>query len=252
VLGRPVEDLVHRDARQMIGLVPSGDRSFYLRLSGYENLLFFARLHGLRKRAAGTRALECLDAVGLADARNQRVGLYSHGMQKRLSVARALLTEPRLFLIDEATHDLDPVAADAVRALVRHATSRGTAVLWATQRLEEIRGFADAVTVLRDGNVQFAGSVPELMARAAIQRHIVHVRSAPGGDIRALAATALARLCDVEATDSADHVLLVLRESVTLGRAVTALSQAGLEVLACQAERSEVETAFLRLVGDDL
>jgi ABC-type transport system involved in cytochrome c biogenesis ATPase subunit len=83
-----------RALRGRVGLVPSGDRSFYLRLSGLENLLFFARLHGMRKRAARRRAGETLAMVGLEDAARQRVGHYSHGMQKRLSIARALLTTP--------------------------------------------------------------------------------------------------------------------------------------------------------------
>ena len=86
---RPLAEL-----RALIGMVPPGDRTFYLRLSGLENLVFFARLHGLRRRAARERALELLDAVGLADAAKRPVNAYSHGMQKRLSFARALLGEP--------------------------------------------------------------------------------------------------------------------------------------------------------------
>ena len=78
-----------------VGLVPSGDRSFYLRISALENLIFFARLHGLRLRQARVRAREVLDAVGLADVANRPVGRCSHGMQKRLAVARAVLVSPR-------------------------------------------------------------------------------------------------------------------------------------------------------------
>jgi ABC-2 type transport system ATP-binding protein len=97
-----------RAARGRVGLVPAGDRSFYLRISGTENLLFFARLHGMRKRAAVARAREVLEDVGLTEAAGRPVGGWSHGMQKRLSVARALLTSPPVLLVDEATHDLDP------------------------------------------------------------------------------------------------------------------------------------------------
>ena len=89
-----------RDLRSEIGIIPSGDRSFYLRISGLENLVFFARMHGLRKRHAHERAYQVLEHVGLTDAARKRVGEYSHGMQKRLSVARALLTEPRVLLVD--------------------------------------------------------------------------------------------------------------------------------------------------------
>ena len=73
----------------------------------------------MSKRQATARAYEVLELVGLADAVRLRSGFYSHGMQKRLSIARALLTEPSVLLIDEATHDLDPEAAARVRELVR-------------------------------------------------------------------------------------------------------------------------------------
>src|SRR3954463_11640331 len=91
----------NRELREQIGFLPSRDRSFSLRLSRRENLLFFGRMHGLRRRAARERAAELLDAVGLADAARRPVHTYSHGMQKRLSFARALLHTPAVLLVDE-------------------------------------------------------------------------------------------------------------------------------------------------------
>jgi ABC-2 type transport system ATP-binding protein len=152
-----------------VGLVPSGDRTFYLRISGLENLVFFARLQGLRRRKAAARAHEVLAAVGLTDAACRRVGTYSHGMQKRLSIARALLTEPGVLLVDEATHDLDPEGAQRVRALVAERAAAGTAVIWATQRVDEISGFANRVTLLAAGRVRFTGSVDELLAAGGLE-----------------------------------------------------------------------------------
>src|SRR4051794_12455039 len=140
-----------RDLRGIVGFVPSSDRSAYQRISGVENLAFFARLHGMRKRAAFARAREVLDDVGLADRGDDPVGTWSHGMQQRLSVARSLLTEPPVLLIDEATHNLDPAAAANIRELIVACAERGTAVLWATQRLDELRGFADQVTLMASG-----------------------------------------------------------------------------------------------------
>jgi ABC-2 type transport system ATP-binding protein len=151
-----------------VGLVPSGDRTFYLRISGLENLVFFARLHGMRRREAVARSQEVLAAVGLADAARGRVATYSHGMQKRLSIARALLTEPGALLVDEATHDLDPEGARRVRALVAERAAAGAAVVWATQRVDEIVGFAHRVTLLAAGRVRFSGSVGELLAAGGL------------------------------------------------------------------------------------
>jgi ABC-2 type transport system ATP-binding protein len=238
--------------KRNFGFVPSGDRSFYLRLSGEENLLFFGRLQGLSKREARLRAREALADVGLAAAGRRRVLEYSHGMQKRLSVARALLTEPPVLLVDEATHDLDPEAAVQVRELVRDLAADGTAVLWTTQRIEEIRGFADRVTFLAGGRVHFAGPVAELLTRATSRRFVLRVARRGGGPgepaLDALRAACAGR-ATLEPARDAGHLELDLVEGVALGDVIAAISDAGAVVLDCRRERSDVEDAFLTLAG---
>jgi ABC-2 type transport system ATP-binding protein len=242
------------ELRRLIGVVPSGDRSFYLRISGLENLVFFARLHGMRRKQAMARAREALAEVGLADAATKPVGIYSHGMQKRLSVARALLNDAAVLLVDEATQGLDPEGAGRVRDLVAQAARRGAAVIWTTQRLDEIRGFADRVTLLDRGRVRFVGTVPELMSYAAPRRHLLRLRNCqpPGTALEAAARHALNGRGKVTASggQSSEHYVLTLSDGVTLGDALAALVGSGVEVLACRQERSEIEEAFLSLTRE--
>jgi ABC-type multidrug transport system ATPase subunit len=239
--------------RAAVGLIPSGDRSFYLRLSGRENLLFFGRLQGLSRREAGRRADDLLDQVGLAGAARTRVGLYSHGMQKRLSAARALIVDPALLLVDEATHDLDPDGARRVRDLVAEIAGRGTSVLWATQRLEEIRGFAADVLVLHEGHTVFAGTVPSLVTHTTPRRFLLRVRN--GGTPAAVLAERLGRsLAGRAAIDPAgdadgETFLLDLTESTSLGDALRVVLEADVELLACREETPPIESAFLTLVA---
>jgi ABC-2 type transport system ATP-binding protein len=239
VLGRAAG--TSRAFRRRIGLVPSGDRSFYLRISGFENLLFFARLHGFGRRDATRRSLELLERVGLADAARKPVGLYSHGMQKRLSVARALLADPPILLVDEATHDLDPEGARRVRQLVLDCARGGAAVIWATQRLDEIRGLADGVTLIAEGQAVFAGTVAELMAHAVPRRYLLRLRGAVVADAGA------PWTLEPAGTTSAEHFVLELGDAVVLGDALSDLTRAGVQVLTCREERSEIEEAFLSL-----
>jgi ABC-2 type transport system ATP-binding protein len=238
-----------RELREQIGFVPSGDRSFYLRLSGLENLVFFARMHGRRRRAARERAAELLDAVGLTDAGRRPVYTYSHGMQKRLSFARALLHAPAVLLVDEATHDLDPVAAEQVRALAGDCASGGAAVLWATQRIEELAGFADRVTVLDRGVVRFADTVAALAAAGGGDRHVIGLGPRTTAAPPELDA-ALGSLGRVQAASDAGHVLIALSPGVSLGVALSALTRAGAEVTSCRDERPAMERAFLTVTGD--
>jgi len=242
-----------RETHRLVGLVPSGDRSFYLRLSGLENLMFFGRLHGLRKREARERGLVLLGEVGVADAARRPMSTYSHGMQKRVSVARALVTDPPVLLVDEATHDLDPEGAVQIRALVRRSADRGAAVLWATQRVEEVRGFADRVTLLERGRARFQGTVAELIARAGARRFVISIGANGTGSLpepavleRALGAAG--RIAPAAAGDGT--YLLALADDATLGAALRALLEADVDLLACRHERPEVEEAFLALLGE--
>jgi ABC-2 type transport system ATP-binding protein len=240
-----------RGLRHAMGLVPSGDRTFYLRISGLENLVFFARLHGMRRRAAVARARELLAEVGLLEAAKLAVGVYSHGMQKRLSVARALLADPSVLLVDEATHDLDPEGARRVRGLVRAAADGGATVLWATQRLDEIRGFADQVTLLAQGSVRFRGTVAELMSYSVPSRFILHLRNggAPPETLRQTLEGAVADKGAIGPLGSggSEHYVLSLFNGVVLGDALVSLAKADVQVLTCREERSEIEEAFLSL-----
>lgn len=251
LVGIRADGLVTREYRRAFGLVPSGDRTFYLRLSGFENLLFFARLQGLRKREAARRARTVLEAVGLADVGRMPVNAYSHGMQKRLSVARALLSDPPVLIVDEATHDLDPDAAARVRDLVRDAADRGTAVVWATQRIEEIRGFADRVTLLHRGEVRFCGTIPAFLAAVPDVGYLVHVRASSGADgpadgslyeraVAAVGARARVRPADEEGS----HLVVTPAPGAALGEALCALRDGGLEILGVREERPGVEQAF--------
>jgi ABC-type multidrug transport system ATPase subunit len=247
-------DVVARPAatRRLIGWMPSGDRTFYLRLSGLENLVFFGRLQGLRRRDAAARAREVLEQVDLGGAARQRVGAYSHGMQKRLSMARALLTDPRVLLIDEATHDLDPSAARRVKELVRSAADRGAAVIWATQRLDEVRGFADAVVMLDRGEVRFHGAVEELLATAAATRFILRTslsNGAPADVALERLEAALAGRATVERLAGEGILRVSLGRDGALPEVLDAAAAAGLLVEDCTHELSAIEAVFLQMTG---
>jgi ABC-2 type transport system ATP-binding protein len=235
------------EVRRHIGFFPSGDRSFYLRLSGLENLSFFARLHGLSRREALAAARTAMAQVDLEAAVDQRVGTYSHGMQKRLSVARALVLEPPVLLVDEATHDLDPVAAKTVRHLVTAAAGRGAAVLWTTQRLDELRNFADVVTVLTSGEVRYHGSVPGLMSLADVGSYLLRT----GGELTdvPMLPRALDAVLRPEPDLGPDYLRLTLGPEGRLGEVITRLETDGIPVHGCAETRSSIEEAFLGLTG---
>jgi ABC-2 type transport system ATP-binding protein len=238
--------------RRTIGFFPSGDRTFYQRISGVENLTFFGRLNGLRRAEAVRRAQSRLADVGLADAARQRVGLYSHGMQKRLSMARALLMDPAVLVVDEATDGLDPEGARRVQDLVSAAAAGGAAVIWTTQRLDEIRGFANAVTVIDEGRTTFQGTVEDLMLKSTARGYLLRLRATGDRDLEGSALEQAASAISGRGTlsragDDREHFRLDLASQAVLGEVLTGLGSAGVVVLDCAQQRSELEESFLRL-----
>ena len=176
-----------RAIKASIGLVTAGERSFYWRLSGLQNLEFFAALHGLPPAARRERALSALEQVGLRQAAGQRVSEYSTGMHKRLAIARALLHRPDILFFDEPTTGLDPQAALALHALILRLAERGKTVFLSTHYLPEAEKLCGRVGILHRGVLRAVGTVAELRREIPWEpRYHVQVDALPEAARRAL------------------------------------------------------------------
>jgi ABC-2 type transport system ATP-binding protein len=149
-----------------IGLVTPNERSFYWRLTGRQNLAFFGSLHSLTGRALKARVEEALSETGILDEADKPYRLYSTGMKQKLNIARALMGNPELFLLDEPATHLDPLARELfwdfiAETLIR---KRGATVFLCTHDLEETRRLADLVVILDRGRVIEKGTPAELRA----------------------------------------------------------------------------------------
>jgi ABC-2 type transport system ATP-binding protein len=153
------------ELRGRVGLV-SVDATLTSRLSGLDTLVLAARTHGMAAGSAADRGLAVLRQVGLARSGDAPVAAWTPGMRLRLAFARALLTTPQVLLIDETPDPVDAGTSAAVRALVSSHARSGTAVLWATRRLDELQGLATSLTLLAGGRVRYSGSVETLAQRA--------------------------------------------------------------------------------------
>jgi tungstate transport system ATP-binding protein len=142
--GRPLDSGIRREQAMVF------QRPVLLRRSVAANLRFALRIRG-RPRPADVERL--LDEVGLADRAGQPARLLSGGEQQRLTLARALATEPQVLLLDEPTASLDPAATAAIEAIVRRAHARGTKILYVTHDLGQARRLADDVVFLHRGRL---------------------------------------------------------------------------------------------------
>ncbi|MGB1506714.1 MAG: ATP-binding cassette domain-containing protein [Acidimicrobiales bacterium] len=143
--------------------VVSAKPALYDRLSGWDNLVYAAELHGVNKANIAARVMASAERFGIEHALDEQVGGYSTGMKTRLALARSVLHEPRLLLFDEPTSGLDPESAQAVLGLIREMTADGHTVVMCTHHLVEAEGLADHIVVLEAGTDLVAGAPAELV-----------------------------------------------------------------------------------------
>jgi ABC-type multidrug transport system ATPase subunit/ABC-type multidrug transport system permease subunit len=161
VAGHPLSDEI--GVRRSIGLVTSEERSFYWRLTGRENLEFFASMHGLEPREVAKRLERLSSVFQLEPFLDRRFDACSSGMKQRLALARALLHRPRLLLLDEPTRSVDPIESQALHSVIQQLVKEErTAVLLVTHDLGEAEKLCRRFLVMQSGSVVFDGSPSKL------------------------------------------------------------------------------------------
>lgn len=184
VLGHDVVKDV-KQIRRRIGHVSGGDKGLYDRLSGRDNLRYFAALYGLDHKRWNTRIGEVLDLVELSDKAGARVETYSRGMRQRLHIARGLLHEPDLIFLDEPSIGLDALAARGLRTIVKNLTSIGTTVVLTTHYMAEADELCERIAVIEQGRLCALGTPADLKKNLPDHDIVeIDVHGASGDDIR--------------------------------------------------------------------
>ncbi len=166
--------------RSVLAPVIADERSLYWRLTAFQNLELFAKLQGMRGAAIKARVNEVLSVVGLSDTREKIVGAFSSGMKQRLLIARALVAQPRVLLLDEPTRSLDPISARGFRTFLRDEISgrQGCTVLLATHSADEVLELCNRVAVLDHGRLLATGTTTSLARDLGEERYALFTRDA--------------------------------------------------------------------------
>src|SRR5215813_8879994 len=179
-------DSVQEDelVRREIGLATAEERSFYWRLTSEQNLLFFARLHGLPDREAKQRIRDLFARLELEEVARRRFGELSTGNKQRLAVARAMLASPPVLLLDEPTRSLDPLAAARMRELIRSLAAQDppVTILLTSHNLAEVETLCARVAIISRGSIR-ALDTPKKLRDLTSDSETVHITVSSGKKI---------------------------------------------------------------------
>ncbi len=246
---------VRRDpmqARARLGVVLAGDRSLYWKLSGRENLEFFATLYHVPPGEVTWRVNRVLERMELADRADELVERYSTGMKQRLSLARALLADPPVLLLDEPTLGLDPQSARNLRELILELKREGRAILLTTHYMEEADYLCDRVAIIDHGTIIAMDSPAALKRRLPHERVFRLELKETNGALRIKDRVPGLTVVDErrdEATGTV-HVALTLADPQRdLAALWTGLAQSGASVLNYSVQEPTLEDVFISMTG---
>jgi ABC-2 type transport system ATP-binding protein len=195
--GRPVDFAI----RSRFGYMPE-ERGLYPKMRARDQLVYFARLHGVDERGAGRSADRWIERLGLTERAGDRVEELSLGNQQRVQLAAALVHDPELLVLDEPFSGLDPVGVDVLSGVLSDYAATGVPVVFSSHQLELVERLCEAVAIIKDGRLVATGLVEELRDRGTPDARIrVAVRGAGEGW--------LARVPGAEVVDRGPRGLLV-------------------------------------------
>ncbi|WP_432028011.1 ABC transporter ATP-binding protein [Streptomyces sp. 1222.5] len=214
----------------------------YPSLTARQNLVALAALHGRDTRTGIDAALE---QVGLTDVADDRTRGFSLGMRQRLGLAAALLTRPRLLVLDEPSNGLDPAGKKQVHGVLGRLAEAGTAVVLSSHRMDDLEALCSDVTILATGRVVFSGPLGKLAAENGELDY--RIRTSDPRTARRLAADAPGVVVDETGTRLGDEVLVVRALVPALDELVARLVRSGVAVRELAPVVSPLEAAFLAL-----
>ena len=243
-----------RKVRQMVALVTAEERSLYWRLTGRQNLKFFASLYGLDGRRVEAKIDELLELFVLSEVSDVRVGEYSTGMRQKLAIARGLLSNPKLLFLDEPTRGLDPAAAHNLLNLVeeRAVEHFENTVILTTHIAREVEQLCDRIATLNRGTITYVGPV-ETLGRS-LDLTVTYTMTVSG-----LSDTLVERLrakkgvvtCTCAGNNGTTEIDLVFaRDAITLSDVLRLLLINNVEVQRCTVKERSLEETF-RAVFDN-
>jgi ABC-2 type transport system ATP-binding protein len=244
-----------RAVRRQLGVVLGGDRGLYNKLSARDNLIYFGHLYGMTKSAIERRVDELLEVVNLRERGDDRVEAFSRGMKQRLHLAKALLHDPPILILDEPTIGLDPAAAVELRRAISRLVPRHT-VLLTTHDMWEADQLCAEIAIVNRGRIVAQGTPAELKQRVEGERRVVVATNRPLNGLTADVGKRLRDLPTVRAVQhdlslsgGAEFTILCADTAQALDETLAIIRTTGAAIETVKVIEPTLEDAFLAIAG---
>lgn len=239
--------------KQMIGIVPQ-DLAIYEDLSARDNIVFFARLYGLRGKLLQQRVDEALELVGLSDRQHQLPTTFSGGMKRRLNIACAIAHKPKLVIMDEPTVGIDPHSRNHILESVKKLNADGSTIIYTSHYMEEVSAISTRIGIMNEGRFIAEGSEHELRQQFGTNEKLIIELAAPveeadGGAVEELRRHQLIQQVTVQ-EDMLE--LLMMQGEGSLQDILFILAKHQLSIRTMKREEPNLEHLFMQLTGRQL
>ena len=242
--------------KQSIGTLFSvGERGFFWRLSGYSNLEFFAAINNVPRNGRQQRIMEVLELVGLKDKAFEFFQKYSGGMKRKLALARALLADPPILLLDEPTTGLDVTSSRSIRDFIKNDLSKktGKTVLYTTHYIEEVSQMCDRVGIMNKGKL-IALDTPEALKGMTKKGEVADIVVKNMSDTQVKSLRSIAGVASLgaevqDATLGQTHLRVRLENVDALPMVLDFFFKEKIKLVTFKQEEPTLEDAFIELTG---
>jgi ABC-2 type transport system ATP-binding protein len=231
-------------ARECLGITTGGERTLYWKLSGRDNLRYFAALYGLSSEEADMRINYLMKIMGLEDRQDERIEKYSTGMRQKVSISRALIHDPPVLLLDEPTLGLDPSFSRFIRSFIKKDLNQkqGKTIVLTTHYMDEADQLCDRIAIMNEGKIVVVDT-PEALKKKIPHDEVLEVKCLGHADFSGIGQRVYA--------DSADGVTIYRIHAENVEDIMTEVIQAAqsARILSMNVTKPTLEDVFIHLTG---
>ena len=239
----------NEEANQKVGFMLEAD-GLYDTMTAHENLNFYGEIYSLPANSRLNRIDQMLGLVGLSDRAKDKVSTFSKGMRQRLALARAMLHDPELLVLDEPTAGLDPSGQIEIRELILDLAQRGKTIFLSSHNLDEVQRICNRIALIDRGSIKLYGELEQL--RMASGRKEVVVKTSATPDLLETAISELQGLPDIESCDHENGILRITMEAgVDTTEIVARLLAHGIGIEELKRGEATLEEIYARVVREE-